>query len=158
MKTGSNKIMEDVRNLDSLIKALYESISGPKGQERQWDHLRYIFFPKAHFVRTIIGDDHSPQALIMDVENFIETASPYFHETSFYEWEVARRTERFGNIAHIFSTYESRYEPDDPTPFKRGINSIQLFHDGKRWWIINMIWDNEREDNPMPTKYLSSIA
>ena len=67
---------------------------------------------------------------------------------------VARRTQIFGNVARLFSSYEARFDPDDPEPFKRGINSIQLFHDGKRWWIINMLWDNERDDNPLPAKYL----
>ncbi len=148
--------MEHVHDIASLIPALYQSISGPAGQERQWDRMREMFFPGAHMVRTIIAEDGTPQALVMDVETYIETTSAYFREHSFYEIEIARRTERFGNIAHAFSTYESRHNVDDPEPFGRGINSIQLFHDGERWWIINMLWDNEREDNPMPAEYLAS--
>lgn len=147
---------ENVLDIDSLIHALYQSISGSAGQERQWDQMRHLFFPGAHLVRTFVADDGAPQALMMDVETYVETTSDYFRENGFYEWETARRTDAFGNIAHVLSTYEARHNPDDPKPFRRGINSIQLFHDGQRWWIINMLWDNEREDNPMPAKYLSS--
>jgi len=25
----------------------------------------------------------------------------------------------------------------------RGIKSIQLFNDGKRWWIVNIYWTQE---------------
>jgi hypothetical protein len=107
-------------------------------------------------IRTSLAEDGRPQALVMDVETFIKTASDYFRNHGFYEWEAARRTERFGNIAHAFSTYESRHNEDDAQPFGRGINSIQLYHDGERWWIMNMLWDNEREDNPLPVRYLSS--
>ena len=60
----------------------------------------------------------------------------------------------FGNMAHVFSTYESFRSKTDKTPFMRGINSIQLFHDGKRWWIINVFWKQESDDQPIPKKYL----
>ena len=105
-------------------------------------------------IRTSIREDGIPQALVMDVETYISTTAGFFKEQGFYEWEVARCTDRFGNIAHVFSTYEARHDPADPAPFKRGINSIQLFYDGQRWRIMNMLWDNEREDNPLPETYL----
>lgn len=146
--------MNDARDIDTLIKALYETICGPAGQERQWDRLRGLFFPRAHMVRTIVSEDGTPQVLVMDLSSYIATTTPFFQDRGFFEWEVARRTDRFGNVAHVFSTYEARYDLHDPAPFKRGINSIQLFYDGQRWWIVNMLWDNEREDNPLPEKYL----
>ena len=148
--------MDYFHDIDSLIQALYDSICGPAGQARKWDRMRTMFFPGAHMIRTSLAEDGRPQAMVMDVETFIKTASDYFRDHGFYEWEVARRTERFGNIAHAFSTYESRHNADDAQPFGRGINSIQLYHDGGRWWIMNMLWDNEREDNPLPARYLSS--
>lgn len=62
--------------------------------------------------------------------------------------------EHFGHIAHVFSTYESRRAVDDPKPFARGINSFQLINDGKRWWVITILWEGERPDNPIPPKYI----
>ncbi len=146
--------MNTFDDIDLLIRTLYDTISGPAGLERQWERMRQLFFPGAHMVRTFVGDDGTPQALVMDVENYIATTSPYFQDQGFFEWEVARHTDRFGNIAHVFSTYEARHDLNDPQPFKRGINSIQLFHDGSRWWVMSVLWDNEREGNPIPAKYL----
>ena len=78
---------------------------------------------------------------------------PHFTEHGFFE-KNPRHTEQFGHIAHVWSTYESRHGEDDPEPFIRGINSIQLFHDGNRWWIVNIYWQQERVENPIPEKYL----
>lgn len=145
--------MEETKTLDKIIKALYESISGPAGQIRAWEMLRNIFFPGAHLIRTSINEDGLPEAKMMDVESFIKETHEYFLENGFFEWEISRQVQRFGNISHVLSTYESRRDPEDKDPFNRGINSIQLFHDGNRWWVMNMIWDYEREDNPLPDEY-----
>ena len=150
--------MNDSRDIDALIEALYETICGPAGQERQWERLRGLFFTGAHMVRTSVSEDGAPQAQVMDIDTYIANTSSFFQEQGFYEWEIARQTDRFGNVAQLFSTYEARYDPKDPKPFKRGINSIQLFYDGQRWWIVNMLWDNERQDNPLPEKYLTQEA
>ena len=96
--------------------------------------------------------DLAPQ--ILDIEGFIARVEPFFEENGFYEKEIARRVEQFGQIAHVWSTYESRHDPDDAKPFMRGINSIQLFNDGKRWWIVNIYWQQESAENPIPEKYL----
>ncbi len=148
--------MHAYADIESLIRTLYETICGPAGQPRQWDRLRELFFPRAHMIRTAVDGNGAPQALVMSIEEYITGTTRFFQNEGFFEWEIARRTDRFGNVAHVFSTYEARHDPQDPAPFKRGINSIQVFYDGERWWIMNMLWDNEREDNPMPEQYLNT--
>jgi hypothetical protein len=96
----------------------------------------------------------APQFL--DIDGFIARVKPFFQNSGFYEKEVARKTEQFGNIAHVWSTYESRHDPNDPEPFMRGINSIQLFNDGSRWWIVSIYWQQESAEQPIPEKYLKS--
>ncbi len=90
---------------------------------------------------------------MLDVEGFIARSAPYFEKNGFFEKEIARRTEQFGHIAHVWSTYESRHTVDDPEPFMRGINSIQLFYDGTRWWIVTIYWQHESTEHPLPEKY-----
>jgi hypothetical protein len=90
---------------------------------------------------------------VLDVEDYIARAEPLLQK-GFYEKEVARRVEQFGQIAHVWSTYESRHDPSDPEPFMRGINSIQLFNDGKRWWIVSIYWQHESAQHPLPEKYV----
>ena len=74
----------------------------------------------------------------------------------FFERELARRTDQYGNIAHVFSTYESFHKATDKEPFARGINSFQLLNDGKRWWVLTIYWQAETPDNPIPKEYLKS--
>jgi hypothetical protein len=96
----------------------------------------------------------APQFL--DVDAYIARVEPYFQANGFFEKEIARRTEQFGRIVHAWSTYESRHNPDDPEPFMRGLNSIQLFYDGVRWWIVTIYWQHEFSGYPVPQEYLES--
>ncbi len=102
-------------------------------------------------------DSRSGQVLapnILDMDGWIARSEPFLAKTGFYEKEIARRVEQFGQIAHVWSTYESRHDPSDPSPFMRGINSIQLFNDGGRWWILSIYWQHEAAENHIPKKYL----
>jgi hypothetical protein len=93
---------------------------------------------------------------VMTPDDYINASGNLIEENGFFEKEIARRVEVFGTIAHVFSTYESRHKAEDPTPFARGINSIQLMNDGKRWWIVTVFWQGEGPDNPIPEKYLKN--
>jgi hypothetical protein len=148
---------DDVSSIDAIIKASYDTISGPAGQKRDWDRQRALFLPGAHLIptATVPGrNDVDLAPLILDVEAYIRRVEPLFADKGFYEKEVARRTEQFGAIAHVWSTYESRHRKDDAEPFMRGINSFQLFNDGTRWWIVNIYWQHESAKAPIPEKYL----
>jgi hypothetical protein len=153
----------DVASIDAIVRASYDGISGPAGQKRNWDRERSLFIPGARLIPTSAapGSTNSngkmmPQ--ILDVEAFIARVVPFFEKNGFYEKEIARRTEQFGNIAHVFSTYESRHNADDPEPFMRGINSFQLFYDGNRWWIVTIFWQHETPDHLIPEEYLNKAT
>ena len=90
----------------------------------------------------------------MTPAQFIEQADAFFLEQGFFEIEVHRVTEEYGPMVHLFSTYESRRSESDPAPYNRGINSIQLFHDGNRWWVMSIFWAHEPNNEPLPSKYL----
>ena len=145
----------DVASIDAIITAAYDSISGPAGQKRDWARERSLFYPGARLIPTAKPDESNNLAPeMLDVDGFIARVEPYFAEHGFYEKEIARRTEQFGQLAHAWSTYESRYNSDDLKPFMRGINSIQLFYDGSRWWIVTIYWQQESPEHPIPERYL----
>jgi len=147
----------DVESIDAIIAAAYDVISGPAGKKRDWDRERSLFIPGARLIptATVPGQTNVNLApLVLDVEGYIARVEPLFQKEGFYEKEVARRLEQFGQIAHVWSTYESRHDPSEPEPFMRGINSIQLFNDGKRWWILSIYWQHESKHHPLPQKYL----
>jgi hypothetical protein len=147
---------EDVKSMDAIMAAVYNVISGPAGQARDWDRMRSLFVPGARLIPTIYRPDSTPTALTWTVDQYIAAAGPRLEQNGFFEHEVARTTERYGGIVQAFSTYESRHAASDPRPFQRGINSFQLFYDGARWWIVTIYWEGERAGNPIPQRYLTS--
>jgi hypothetical protein len=144
---------KDVESLDSIVAAVYDSISGPAG-ERDWDRFRSLFVAEARLIAVVKNLDGTFTYRAMTVDDYVQRAGDYFRKNAFYEREVARKTEQFGQIAHVFTTYESR-QAADAKPFSRGINSMQFFKDGKRWWCVTIYWDAERVDNPIPERYLT---
>lgn len=143
----------DRDSIDSLTKAVYEVISGPAGP-RNWDRFRSLFADGARLIAIRISNGH-PAPLVMTVDEYVTRSGANMQTNAFYEAEAARRTETFGNIAHVFSTYESRRAPGDK-PFARGINSFQLVKDGDAWKVMTILWDSEREGSAIPEKYLTS--
>jgi len=143
----------DVASRDAIVAALYDSISGPPG-DRDWARFRALFLPEAQLIATFKKKDGTLGYKAMTPQSYADGAGNYFKEHGFFEREISRKVETYGSITHIFSTYESR-ETADGKPFERGINSIQLFNDGSRWWVVDVYWTGETPDNPLPERYLT---
>lgn len=144
----------DVASVDAIIAAVYDVISGPAGKKRDWNRMRSLFVPGARLIPTGPKPTGGYGARVGTVEDYITRGGPYLESQGFFETEIARKMETFGNIAHAFSTYESRHKAEDQKPFARGINSIQLVNDGTRWWVVTIFWQGEDEKTPLPEKYL----
>jgi hypothetical protein len=138
---------DDVKSVDAILRAIYDVISGPAG-DRDWNRFRSLFIPEARLTSTTKNDRVSDVRLF-DVDEFIRRAGDYFKTNPFYESPIVNRVQRFGDIAQVFSSYESRNAPKEK-PFTRGINSIQLFYDGSRWWVLSILWDEEAPGRPLP--------
>jgi hypothetical protein len=145
---------KQVESLDSTIETLYAVISGDAGVERDWDLFKHLFHKDAKLIPTGKSKDGKHVARYITPEDYIESSGKWLFENGFHEVEMSRQTQTFGNITQVFSTYESFKSKDDTEPFMRGINSIQLLYDGERWWIINIYWMQESEENPIPEEYL----
>ena len=144
----------DVASIDAIVAALYDVISGEAGKPRDWNRMRSLFAPEGRLMAVARRPDGEVVMRTMTVEDYIGRNAKAFATMGFFEREAARTTETFGQIAHVFSTYESRHAAGDAKPFQRGINSIQLAHDGKRWWIVNLVWRAEDKALPLPERYL----
>jgi len=141
---------DDVASMDAIIAALYDVISGDAGVERDWDRFRSIFYPGARMIPT--GRNASTgkgSARVASPEAYIKANESFLEAEGFHERELSRMTQSFGSIAQVFSSYEARKKLSDP-PFLRGVNSIQLFNDGTRWWVLTVAWSPETPDNPLP--------
>lgn len=152
--------MTKYSSIDEVLNTLYDCISGPPGGQ-DWKQDREIYHPRCVLVRTRI-EEGSPVAYPFSFDEFVEATKPILKDVSFYEIEIGRKVEIFGQIAHVYSSYEARETPEHPHIQFRGVNMIHLWNDGiggdgkpnGRWWIMGIIWDNEREGLDLPKEWL----
>jgi hypothetical protein len=145
---------EDVATIDGIIKAFYEVISGAAGKARQWGRDKTLYSPDVRFVAMSVRTGGKPHAEIMSHREYVNGSNDFFVKEGFIEREIGRVTRRFGNMAHVFSTYE--WETTAGKKERgRGVNSLELFNDGARWWISAVTWEEERPNNPIPKELLS---
>ena len=150
--------MNDVSSIDAIIAALYDCVCFSPGGGPDHARLRTLFLPQGRL--TPPCDDAEVDIPVLDVDGFIELstsalATTDLDEKGFHEAEIARRTDMFGAIASVFSTYEARHDADDDEVLARGINAIQLVNHADRWWVVSLLWDDEREEAPIPAQYLA---
>lgn len=145
---------DDVKSMDAIVAALYDVISGDAGVKRDWNRFRSLFYPGARMIPTgANAKTGKVGARIASPEDYIRANQEFLEGQGFHEQELTRHVDSFGTIAQIFSSYEARNKLSDAKPFLRGINSIQLLNDGKRWWIMTIAWSPETGASPLPDRY-----
>jgi hypothetical protein len=135
----------DIDSIDAIIHAMYEVISGPADEARDWERFRSLYYPGARLVPVVAAEGQTARARVLSPEEYIRRVEPIFATESFYERETRREGETIGRVAHVLSYYESFHEPDG-APFDAGVNSVQLVHDGSRWWILSVVWNSPRKE------------
>lgn len=130
---------------EAVVIALYDHLSFVSGERMDRNRVRPLFAPDARIVFAGRRPDGSPGARTFSLETFLDFATPVGDTASRQEKELWRRVERFGNIAHVFSAYELSFTTDGASEpvVRRGVNSVQLRHDGSTWRIVSLLWDVE---------------
>ena len=151
----SPSVSADTSSIDTIIHALYESISFIPDSQPDFTRLKSLFHSRGRLIPP--SENEGKGIKVLDVDEFIRNSREAIiiggmESKGFFERELHRQTESFGNIVHAFSTYESRFNPADKEPIQRGINSIQLVRDQGRWWVLTILWDAERPGNPISSK------
>jgi hypothetical protein len=151
----------DVDTVDHLVASLYDVISGAAGKPRDWGRFRSLFLPDGRLgvvrpenAATKDAPAQTGDAIFLTPDMYVQRDDPYFKAHGFFERSIANRVEVFGNLVHVWSTYESRNAVQDSQPLARGINSIQIVHAQGRFWIASVLWDEERPGLTLPEKYL----
>jgi len=145
---------QELNSIEGIVSATYDAISCPAGKKRDWHRFPLLFYPGAR----LIPNPESPlvstaASRVMSPEEYTRRWPPVEKKGLFMR-AISSRIEHYGDIAHVFSTYELRHNADDPQPFQRGLASFQLFHDRKRWYVITMLWEAETREDPIPAEYL----
>lgn len=146
--------LKDGASIDAILAALYDVISGAAGEERDWDRFRSLFHSDARLIATAIRADGTTAIRSMTPDEYIRNNDAALVGEGFFESEIARRTESFGAITHVWSTYEAHQSSSRTQPIMRGINSLQLMNDGDRWWIAHLAWSAETPRAVLPSRYL----
>jgi hypothetical protein len=142
---------EDVASPNAIIKALYDSLSGKAGK-RNFQRLRSLYFEGARLIPIGNRIHTGGNTHVMSVDEWIEDIAPFFEENDFYIEEIQKHADRFGDMIQVFSTYEAKLSQDAEKKI-RGIRALQLLHRDDRWWIVNVMWDNESRENPLPGEF-----
>jgi hypothetical protein len=148
-----DKPPSEFATIDGTIKALYDVISGPAGAKRDWDRFKSIFAPGGMMRAVVTAADGKVRVVEFTPEQYVERNTPAFERQPFFESELKRTTEQYGNIANVWSTYSSSATKGGD-PFQRGINTIQMRYDGERWYVISILWQGETDKTPLPKQYL----
>lgn len=147
----------DVASPEAIVTALYDVISGPAAQPRDWDRFRSLFLDGAQLAFILTNPAGQKRLFNLPVEDFIRLAGPgYQSGAGFWEREIGHHADRYGVVAQVFSAYESRTTGPSGAVSERGVNSIQLIHHQERWWITNLVFDTESAANPIPPEYLQA--
>lgn len=142
----------DTQSVDAIIAALYQVICGEPGEPRDWNRFKNLFAADAKLIPTVKNQDGKISYRALTPDEYVQLFSSRI-PIGFFERELHRVTEQFGTVTHAFSTYETRERKDGPVT-NRGINSIQLFFDGTRYYIMNIFWCAESMGFALPENYL----
>ena len=130
----------DVASTEAIVKAVYEVLSGRADEARDWDRWRPLYAPDARLIPIEQNREGTAMPRALTPEKYIESRTPFLAAGDFYEWETGREERRSGSVAHVWSIYEAARTPGGE-PIRSGANSIQLWNDGSRWWILSVVWD-----------------
>jgi hypothetical protein len=144
--------VKDLEAIALLTRDLYAAISFEEGEKPNLDRLKNLFLSPGNLINN--NEEHP---MIWDLEAFIETYRQQISGGavhSFIEEELSEQTELFGSVAHRFSTYQARFRAGPSEAVIQGINSIQFIKTGGAWRVVSIIWNDQKEDFPIPEKYL----
>lgn len=142
---------DDVKSPEAIIAALSSSISGEAGQVRNWDRFRSLFVPGAgRLVVTRVPRTGPADVTVLSMEDYIARSSNGA-PASFFEIPIAYDVQSFGRMSHVYESYGLHHTRDDQ-PYVRGVNSFELLSDGTRFYVLQVFWDTERPDNPLPAR------
>jgi len=140
-----------VTSIDGIVNEVLNIISGEQGKQRDWEQFRNLFLPTAQFAVLYHKDNGSKLINTLTLEEFVRMAGQAYQNDGFLEYEISQHVDEYNGIAQVFQSYYAKELEIE----EKGINSFQLVHDGKRWWIFNVLWTNDRNGVKVPDKYLN---
>ncbi len=149
-------LASDINSPEAIVKAAYEAIKRAPGEKYNWERFNSLFIDKA--ILTPNSEQTGGQFRVISPKEFIQWIDQAStiggsNDKGFSEEEISSKIEIYGDIAHVFSTYQKRFWNESQI-LGRGINTFQLIYRNNRWWITSIAWDEETGAGPIPGRYL----
>ena len=145
--------MTDHDTLDTLVAALYDVISGPKEQKRDWKRFESLFMEGARLQALTMGRDGKRRFVTMTPVEYVKRSGQWAEANGLFEKETHRSQDLYGHIAQVFSSYELHIGTADKEADMTGINSIQCCQVDGKWRILSLLWEDARSAGPIPARY-----
>jgi hypothetical protein len=124
-------------SVEAILHEFYEALQFGAGEEPDYQRILHCFHAEA-IVTPPMGDTGGVLR-VLSCEQFVVHLKRLLTDVqSGREYQVSTRNEVFGNVASAFSRYE--FAVGDKV-VSSGVNSFQLMHDHRRWWIMGLAWD-----------------
>ena len=138
-----------VKTIDGTINESLKIITGERGKKRNWESFKLLFAPTAQL--SVLNHDSTGKGILRTytLEEFVRIGMKYYEGDGFIEYELTKTINEYNGIAHVFQAYYAK----EGNIEERGINSFQLIFDGKRWWIISLLWVSDRNGVKLPIEY-----
>lgn len=133
---------------EGIPAALDAAISGFADKDRAC--MKALFTPDARLLFVSLGTDGAAGFRLETLDDWIARVGARGHAV-LEEKQLKSRIERYGGIAHVWSSYTLR---SDGKQVARGINSIQAIRDAGGWRITSILVQAESATTPLPGKYL----
>ncbi len=154
-QTNDDDTANNLATVDGIIHALYDAISGPVGQDRDWNTFRNLFAEDARMYIAVPDKDSGTTLKSITPEEYADRNQTRLSDIGFGEEELYRITNTYGAGTQVFSTYESHYtNKNGEEDITKGINNIQLYFDGERYFIVSIFWDANAKNIEVPDRYL----
>jgi hypothetical protein len=133
---------------EGIPAALDAAITGPADKDRVC--MKALLIPEARLMFVSIAADGAPSYKLENLDDWIARVKARGHAT-LEEKQLKFRIERYGNIAHLWSSYTLQ---SDGKQVGRGINSVQAIKEPGGWRVTSILVQTESVTAPLPKEYL----
>jgi hypothetical protein len=128
--------------------AIDAAISGSADKDRAC--MKALLIPEARMMFVSLGPDGAPSYRLETLDDWIARVKVRGH-AALEEKQLKFHIERYGSIAHLWSSYTLH---SDGKQVARGINSIQAIKEAGGWRVTDIMVQAESAAAPLPKEYL----
>jgi hypothetical protein len=134
---------EDVATTEAIVRALHESVNGPKGPWNS-DRFRSLFLPNALLADVTKNKQGNVVISNRPLDSFLKDVQDAHNTSGWYEtvtkiMQISKFDKHGGGLAAVYYHGVASTTPGGK-PEEDGDSMAILMYDGKRWWVLSDTW------------------